>query len=77
MPRPIQMDRPSEPLGVCSMLEQVQLVIARAIATYGPATKIYGHGGLTGIDMRVYFPSGLVPRVMFTEMSDSGADFSN
>jgi hypothetical protein len=77
MPRPMQMEKPSESLGISFTLEQLQLVIARAIATYGPGTKIYGHGGLTGIDMRVHFPSGSVPHVMFTEISDSGADFSN
>lgn len=75
MPRPMQMDKPSEPLGVSFTLEQLQRVIARAIATYGPATKIYGHGGLTGMAINVHFPSGLAPHVMFTEMNDSGADF--
>jgi hypothetical protein len=77
MPRPMQMDKPSEPLGVSFTLEQLQLVVTRAIATYGPATKIFGHGGLTGILINIHFPSGLAPHVVFTEMSASGADFYN
>jgi hypothetical protein len=77
MPRPIQMDKPSEPLGVSFTLEQIQLAITRAIATYGPATKIYGHNGLAGIAMYVRFPSGLAPHVTFTEINQSGADFYN
>jgi hypothetical protein len=63
--------------GVSYTLEQLQLVVTRAITTYGPATKIYGHGGLTGILINVHFPSGLAPHVMFTEMSASGADSYN
>jgi hypothetical protein len=69
MPRPMQMDKPSEPLGTSLTLGELQLVIARAIATYGSGSKIYGDNDRSGIVLHVHFPSGLTPYVTFAELS--------
>ena len=69
MPRPMQMDKPSEPLGTSLTLGELQLVIAQAIASYGSDSKIYGDHDRTGIVLHVHFPSGMPPYVTFTELT--------
>jgi hypothetical protein len=69
MPRPTAVDKPSEPLGVSFTLDQLQHVVARAIAVYGPDAAIYGYNGLNGIALHVHFPSGVDPHVTFTEVT--------
>jgi hypothetical protein len=68
MTRPMEMDKPSEPLGVSFRLEELQRTVARAIATLGKDTVIYGYSGLHGIALHAHFPSGVRPRVTFTEV---------
>ena len=72
MPRPMQMDRPSDPLGVSFTLGELLLTVGRAIDVYGADTKIYAYNGLNGIAMHAHFPSGVAPHVTFTELSDPG-----
>jgi len=72
MPRPMQMDKPSDPLGVSFTLGELLLTVGRAIEVYGSDTRIYAYNGLNGIAMHVHFPSGVAPHVTFTELSDSG-----
>ena len=74
MPRPTQMDKPSDPLGVSFTLGELMVTIARTIEIYGADTRIYAYNGLSGIAMHVHFPSGVAPHVTFTELSDSGID---
>lgn len=68
MTRPMNMDKLSDPLGVSFTLEELQLCIARAIAAHGKDTTIYGYNGLPGIALHVHLPSGLRPRVTFTQV---------
>jgi hypothetical protein len=49
MTRPMQMDKPSDPLGVSFTLKDLQRRISRAIKQFGPDTNIYGYSGLKGI----------------------------
>ena len=41
MLHPVQMEKPSEPLGTSFTLGELQDVVSFGIAAYGPETKIY------------------------------------
>lgn len=69
MPRPMQMDKPSEPLGASLTLGELQLLVTHAIATYGSESKIYGDNDRSGIVLHVHFPLGLPPYITFTELT--------
>jgi len=71
MQRPMQMDKPSNPLGVAFTLGELQRVIAHAIAVHGSTTGIHGYHGPVGISLNAHFPSGMLPHIMITEVARS------
>jgi hypothetical protein len=69
MLHPLQMEKPSEPLGTSFTLGELQDVVSFGVAAYGPETKICGYSGFTGIVIHAHFPLGLPVHVTLTEVT--------
>jgi hypothetical protein len=66
--------QPSEPLGTCYTLGELERVIARAINRYGSDTKIFGENEKRGIVVDAHFPRGERPHVSFTQIEVAYSD---
>ena len=62
--------QPSESLGDCYNLGDIERVVRRAINRYGADTNIYGddEGEVRGFTLHAHFPKGQKPRVTFTKI---------
>ena len=65
--------QPSEPLGNCYNLGDLERVIRRAINRYGSDTGL-GDGETKGIAFHVHFPKGGKPQVTFTNITEAYSD---
>ena len=71
MPRPLFMQKPSEPLGVAHTLEELLRKIEHAADVYGPDTRIYGYNQNSGIALHIHFPDGVAPHITFRQVDIS------
>jgi len=60
--------QPSEPLGDCYNLGDLERAIRRAINRYGAATSIYGDGEVKGFTLHAHFPKSQKPHVTLTKI---------
>jgi hypothetical protein len=66
--------QPSEPLGDCYNLGELERAIRRAINRYGADTSIYGDGEIKGFTLHAYFPKGQKPHVTFMKIGMAYSD---
>jgi hypothetical protein len=66
--------QPSEPLGDCYNLGDLERAISRAINRYGANTSIYGDGEAKGFTLHAHFPKGQKPHVTFTKIDVAYSD---
>ncbi len=68
--------QPSESLGDCYNLGDIERVIRRAINRYGAATSIYGdeEGEVRGFTLHVHFPKSQKPHVTLTKIEVAYSD---
>jgi hypothetical protein len=65
---PLDVVQPSEPLGSCYTLGELERVIARAINRYGSDTKIFGSEERRGVAIDVHFPRGERAHITLTQI---------
>jgi hypothetical protein len=66
--------QPSEPLGDCYNLGELERGIRRAINRYGADTSIYGDGEIKGFTLHAHFPKGQNPHVTFMKIGMAYSD---
>lgn len=64
----MEMIQPSETLGDCYSLGDLERAIRRAINRYGAETGIFGDGEVKGFTLHVHFPKGQKPHLTFTKI---------
>ena len=66
--------QPSEALGDCYNLGDLERVVRRAINRYGSQVRIVGEGEATGVAVHLHFPKGGQPEIAFTKISAAYSD---
>jgi hypothetical protein len=66
--------QPSETLGDCYNLGDLERVIRRAINRYGSDTRIFGDEETKGVALHAHFPKGGKPEVIVTKIREAYSD---
>jgi hypothetical protein len=72
----VDFTQPSEPLGDCYNLGDLERTIRRAINRYGSDTSIFGdeEGELKGFTVSVHFPKGQKPHITLGKIEVAYSD---